>query len=346
MIVEQVTQKNNWNDFIASCSYGDILQSWEWGEVKKGEFWQPFRFVVKEDGEVVAQALVFLRKLPLGRRMFYAPRGPVLDYASPKADQILEALFEAIKAEAQKQQVFMLKMGPGVGEADVPGVHERLLGLGLKLSPYTVQMKYTWIVDLRPGDADILQSFDKDTRNLVRRAAREGVVVDYFGEAKDVKELRVFHNMYLTTSERGNFPARPWQQMVRLWELMAPEGMAHIYTASFENNPLASSLVLSIGNTAYQLWSGSRRDMEKKFATYALQWAIMQDMKAQGKEYYDMWGAAPDDEPGSHAWSGPNMFKRGFRGKRVEYVGDYDLPLSWEYRLFALADRIRHRMAR
>ena len=52
---------------------------------------------------------------------------------------------------------------------------------------------------------------------------------------------------------------------------------------------------------------------------------------------------APTDDP-QHPWAGPTLFKKGFKGKRVEYVGDYDLPVSPFYRLYILVDALRQKI--
>src|SRR5690606_14909901 len=145
---------------------------------------------------------------------------------SEKADVIVKALLDFVADRAKHENGLMVKIGPSVRVDQVPDLLNKLQAIGLKLCNNTIQMKYSRIIDLRPSEADILQSFDKDTRNLVRRAAKEQVVVDHFGSVKEVKELRAFHNMYLSTAERGSFSSRPWSQMVKLWELMAPQGMA------------------------------------------------------------------------------------------------------------------------
>ena len=343
MKAELVTNSQNWNDFIAASPFGDILQTWEWGQVKANDLWQPYYIRVTQEGKTLGQALVLRRAIPLGFNVFYMPRGPVLDYTSPQSEEILRAILDQATELAKKHKGLMVKIGPSVSLEQAPQAHSMLSQLGLVPSSHSIQMRYTRIVDLQPPIADILKSFDKDTRNLVRRAAKEGVVVDHYNSVKDVKPLRAFHNMYAATATRGSFPARSWSHIQKVWELLAPQGMAHIYTSSHNNDPLASSIVLPIGDTAYQLWSGSRRDVGKKFPTYALQWAIMTDMKEQGYKYYDMWGIAPTDDP-QHPWAGPTLFKKGFKGKRVEYVGDYDLPVSPFYRLYILVDALRQKI--
>jgi peptidoglycan pentaglycine glycine transferase (the first glycine) len=343
MNIELVEQAAGWNEWLASNPYQDILQSWEWGEIKKSELWKALRIRVVDGAKTVAQAQILTRKMPLGLRLYYMPRGPVLDYRSPQAAEILRLLLDWTREHATTHRGLMVKLGPAVSLAEAPDLSDIFRQLGLKQSFRSVQARHTYMVDLQPSDSDILQTFDKDTRNLVRRSAREGVIVDRFSEPNDHKGLRTFHNLYLAAAEHGKFPPRPWNQFSRLWEIMAPVGMTRVYIASFEDKPLAANMVLQLGGRAYQLWAGSRRDEPKKFAPYALQWATMQDLKADGVVSYDMWGRAPSNDA-NHSWAGLSLFKKGFGGEEVEYIGDYDLPLSPSYPLFNAADRARQKV--
>jgi lipid II:glycine glycyltransferase (peptidoglycan interpeptide bridge formation enzyme) len=342
MIVEELHQPHDWDEWLAEHPFGDILQTWEWGEIKKGELWQALRIRVQQGGQVFGQAQILTRKLPLNMTLYYMPRGPVLDYADPRAAEVLRLMLDWTKDHAVQHRGLMIKIGPAVND-DQDSIKLWLEQLGLRQSFRSVQMRHTRMVDLRPSEADIMATFDKDTRNLVRRAAKEGVVVDKFNDVHETKGLRAFHNMYAITAERGKFPPRPWSQFVRLWELMAPQGMATAYVASFEEQPLAGAVVLRLGKRAYWLWGGSRREMEKKYANYALQWTIMADMKSSGVEEYDMWGIPPTDDP-NHPWAGPALFKKGFGGRRVDYIGDYDLPLSPTYPVFTTAEKVRQKV--
>src|SRR5690606_16292281 len=120
MKVHEVSQKDGWNEFVAKSEFGDILQTWEWGDVKKDELWRPIRLKVEDGNEVVGQALVLSRQLPMGFRLYYMPRGPVLDYRSKKAGKILELILQYISAQAKSEKGLMIKIGPGVSEDDAP----------------------------------------------------------------------------------------------------------------------------------------------------------------------------------------------------------------------------------
>ncbi len=344
MTIQVLTQQpDDWNTYLADSPYGDILQTWEWGEVKKDELWQPHRIRLTEGQTILGQAQILVRQLPGGFKLYYMPRGPVLDYQSSQAKDILKQLLDWTSAHAKKNRGLFIKISPAVEHQQAPNVALIFDQLHLKHNSHPIQMQYTRTIPLQGSDADVLASFDKDTRNLVRRAAKEGVVVDHFDQADDTKGLRTFHNMYLSTADRGNFPARSWQQTLKLWQIMAPQGMAHLYTASWDDQPMASSLVLQLGPTAYQLWSGSRRDISKKYATYALQWTIMQHMKSRGVTNYDMWGRAPTEDP-KHPWSGPTLFKKGFKGREITFVGDYDKSVSPLFPIFSLASNLRQQL--
>jgi len=71
---------SRWNEFVASTSACPIIQSYEWGEFKRISGWVPIRIAVIENGSIVGGISVQKRKIPhIGKCLFYAPRGPVID---------------------------------------------------------------------------------------------------------------------------------------------------------------------------------------------------------------------------------------------------------------------------
>src|SRR5665647_2759792 len=82
-----ITEKERWNKFVADFPTGDLLQSFEWGELKRRSGgWEPIRLAVEEGGEIHAAISILNRKLPrLNKCIFYAPRGPVCDFSNYEA---------------------------------------------------------------------------------------------------------------------------------------------------------------------------------------------------------------------------------------------------------------------
>ena len=72
--------KDQYNNFLLNSKYKDILQSWEWGDVKSKFSWRAERLGFFKERQLVGLVQVLERKLPLGFSLFYIPRGPVIDW--------------------------------------------------------------------------------------------------------------------------------------------------------------------------------------------------------------------------------------------------------------------------
>ena len=80
-----ITDRRRWNDALLTLPTRHVLQSWDWGEVKRRHGWAPTRLLWKKGGRPVAAAQVLRRPLPrtpLG--VMYVPKGPALDYADTR----------------------------------------------------------------------------------------------------------------------------------------------------------------------------------------------------------------------------------------------------------------------
>lgn len=75
-ILEEV-DKIAFNKFVDYSPFGDILQFWEWGEVKKTEGWKPLRVAVIEDKKILLTAQILLKKIPFFGNYAYIPHGPI-----------------------------------------------------------------------------------------------------------------------------------------------------------------------------------------------------------------------------------------------------------------------------
>ncbi len=76
-----ITDRQQWNDFVASSVCCNITQSYEWGELAPHLGAEALRTgVVDSDGKLCAAMLILISRAPvLNRTYFYAPRGPVID---------------------------------------------------------------------------------------------------------------------------------------------------------------------------------------------------------------------------------------------------------------------------
>ena len=90
-------------------------------------------------------------------------------------------------------------------------------------------------------------------------------------------------------------------------------------------------MVVIEGDRSFYLFSGSRREERgepKRFASYALQWAMMRLARSRGVRHHDLWGVAPPDAGAEHPWHGVGLFKKGFGGREVHWAGSWDLVVD------------------
>ena len=317
-----------WQTLLASTGDGDFLHDWAWAAVAAFDGQPQRRYLLEDDGAVVAIVASQQRELPAGRAFWYVPHGPVLDHRHPRAAERLRALLIGLRIAARQHRAVAVKLEPRLSEGDPALV--AYAGRGLRQRPETLQVGRTRIVELA-DDESLMEAFDKDTRYSVRRAEREGVSVDTVTDAGDTAAIDALHALVGETQRRAGFPMPPLERYRLAWSALAGAGRASILEARREAELLASGMVIVEGDRSYYLFSGSRREERgepKRFASYALQWAMMRHARERGVRWHDLWGIAPADAGPQHAWHGVGLFKKGFGGREVQWAGSWDLVVD------------------
>jgi len=318
-----------WQAFLAASPSGDFLHDWAWADVAAHDGQPQRRFLLEQDGAVVAIVAAQQRRLSMGRSFWYVPHGPILDWLSDQARARLRALLVGLQAAARRHGAIAVKLEPRlVAGSAALGV----LDGWRRLRPTTevLQVGRTRLVEL--GDDDVLLAgFDKDTRYAVRRAAREGVAVEAIEAAEDVRAIDELHALVVETQRRARFPLPPLERYRVAWRAMASAKRAAILEARRDGALLASGMVVIEGDRSFYLFSGSRREEPgepKHYASYALQWAMLRHARQRGVRMHDLWGVAPAGAGPEHAWYGVGLFKKGFGGREVTWAGSWDLVVD------------------
>ena len=51
-------RREEWKELVARCQHGDVLQCWEWGELKSRTGWTPLAVAGERQGRLAAGCLV------------------------------------------------------------------------------------------------------------------------------------------------------------------------------------------------------------------------------------------------------------------------------------------------
>ena len=332
-----------WQELLGRCAAGDFLHDWSWADVAAFDGQPQRRFVAEDEGELVAIAAAQVRRLPLGRSFWYVPHGPVMDYEHPRAAERVRAVAIGLREAARRDRAIAVKLEPRLERGSAP---TSLFGK-LRHESQTLQVGQTRLVELA-DDETLMAGFDKDTRYAVRRAEREGVEITSASDAGNLEAIDALHALVLETQRRAGFPKPPLQRYRLAWRGLASAGRAAIFEARREGTLLASAMLVIEGDRSFYLFSGSRREEKgepKRYASYALQMAMMRHARAAGARVHDLWGIAPEGASPDHPWYGVGLFKKGFGGRPVVWAGTWDIVVDRTlYRMRKMAEGWRGRV--
>ena len=329
-----------WREFVARAPAGDVLQTAEWGDVKRPSGWRPIHLALDDGDGLTGCALMLQRSLPWPfGSLIYCPRGPVVDTDCPEA---LRALLAAMRDVATAAGATLLKIDPpwpherrdlrevlqGAGFCEVAGEDdEEGHGFG------GVQPRYVMKTDLTPSEEDLLASFKQKWRYNIRLAERKGVRVE---TAPDRTCLPEFYRVLKATAKRDGFLVRGPSYYETLWDKLVEPGLARLFLAYAGEELIAGILCFVLGHQCWYVYGASANEQRELMPNHLLQWTAMRWAKAQGCTVYDFRGVAPETPEAEEApLYGLNRFKKGFAAQYVEYLGEFDLPLRpTRYRAF------------
>lgn len=315
---------SEWESFLSGHPEAHLLQSSAWAQLKEAFGWSSFQIRVGLSG-----AQVLFRRLPLGLKLAYVPKGPIGEWTS--------GLMLALDELCRMQRAFALKVEP-----DVPWDDETaaiLASLGFRLSPHAIQPRRTLVIDLAGAEDDLLSRMNPKTRYNIRLASRRGVTVRAWSDT------RAFSEMISETAERDQFGAHVASYYEKAYELFHVHGQCELLLAEYQGRPLAAIMVFARGRRAWYFYGASTTEERQRMPTYLLQWEAMRWAREKGCREYDLWGIPDEERETLEAeftnrddglWS-VYRFKRGFGGRVQRWAGAWDRPYNalvyWLYRL-------------
>jgi lipid II:glycine glycyltransferase (peptidoglycan interpeptide bridge formation enzyme) len=333
-----IMDAKRWNEIIAAFPQPQLLQTWEWGQVKSAFGWEAHHKIWQEDGEIVAAALVLERTVSLGGlsarlRMHYSPKGPLLrDWM----DQALRwRVISDLEAFARQRGAFLIKLDAdlpiGIGEPGAELAEENLVGAtliselkadGWHFSDEQIQFRNTVLLDLTRSEEDLLAAMKQKTRYNIRLAVRKGVSVRRGAEA----DFESLYQMYAETAVRDGFAVRGKEYYLAVWQTFFESGMLVPLIAEVEGEAVAGLMLFIFGDRCWYLYGMSTGQHRNRMPTYLLQWEAILAGKQADCRFYDLWGA-PDEFSEADSMWGVYRFKQGLGGEVLRTIGAWDKPL-------------------
>ena len=207
-----------YDDFVKGFPSTSFMQTSSWSKIKSA--WQNDFVGMYHEEKLVCAAMILKRPLFLGKKLFYVPRGFVIDY---KDRELLKEFTDNIVFYAKKNGAIDLKIDPFICfnedsiqnikknkgikihksfSEDTKIIDENLKSIGFihggfeKAVNAYIQPRYTMVIPLRDENGNFYEkealrrTFPKNTRNYIGNYQEErGVTFSFSKDVNDVKEL-------------------------------------------------------------------------------------------------------------------------------------------------------------
>ncbi len=277
--------------YSSSCSPCQLLQSSKWLKFQESAGHKAHLFFI----EVIdTYFTAFEYSLPLNKKYYYIPRGPVIN------NEKLQKEFEKEFKKILSKDIIFVRFEPNWIPASARKIND-------------LQPSHTFYTDLLLDEKTLLDGMHQKTRYNIRLALKKEMSFLY-----NDPDIDSFIKLIKETSARDKFVSHP----ISYYKKMIESGAAQLATLKDNEEVLAAGIFAQYGDTMTYLHGASSSNKRELMAPYALHWEMMMFAKGEGLKHYDWHGV--DDKK----WPGFTRFKRGFGGTDIIYPGTFDLVLD------------------
>lgn len=339
MIIREVSEKEK---SLYSSLVHHPLQSWEWGKFREAMGRKVIRLGVfdtdSEKAKLVSGYQLFVHPVPkIKQTVLYFPKGPMPD----------KPMLGALKKVAQKESAIFVKLEPNIGgpyqdksQSGHQKIKDFLLNHGC-LPGRPLFPAWTFCLDLKKSEKELLASMHAKTRYNIRLSQRHGVKVE---EDNSDQAFNQHLKLLFETTERQGFYAHSQDYHRKMWPIIRPSSQenqgltGHLLVAKYKDKPLATWLLFIFNKVLYYPYGGSSREHREVMASYAMMWEAIKFGQKMGCQTFDLWGTPGPEPSEKDPWYGFHRFKQGFNPQLIEFIGTYDLIIDpLRYRFFNLA---------
>lgn len=224
-------------------------QTEEWANLKKQNNWTSHYIGLTNNKKIVAAALLLGKELPIiKKKMFYSPRGFLIDYNDY---ELLKEFTKEIKKYIKEKNGIFIKIDPYVeyrehdnnGDIVENGFNnskciDNLKKLGYKhfgfnLMQDTLQPRWMHVINTKNKTIDdIMKDMESKTRQILRKNEKCGITTREISR----DELPLFKNIMQHTSDRREFVDRPLSYYENMWDNLHNSGILKILVAEINFN--------------------------------------------------------------------------------------------------------------
>ena len=309
--------KSNWDDWLIALDNYSVFQSFAWGEYKRCTGWHVDRWVAEDDKTPLAAAQALSKRLPGGIRLIWIPGGPLVRkiyFENGKVVPFLKRLIQALSEQFGSKIYVRLNMS-------IPTSVELTYQLSrcFKRVIWPISASYSYHLQIQPKEDDMLACMRKKHRYYTRKSLSAPIV---WKEGTGEEYCRDFLNVHdqMIRSKGLERLAVPHDDFRLLLQSFSKQ--ARIVTGYVETIPVTTCLILILGQSGFYYLAATNDKGRELSASYGMAFRAMLILLEKGITHLDMGGIDPRKD------QGVTHFKKGFGGRMVEYLGEWDWASS------------------
>lgn len=318
MIVKDVTDKQQWDEFVTAHKEANFLHSWQWGEFHIARGKKVLRRGMYDNDSLIGVYEGVVEQAKRGTHLAVAG-GPIVDWSRQGP---VDILIDDMYQQGKKHDCVFVRVRPQLERsAESLKLFEKL---GFKKAPYYLSVEHAGVLDLNKSEEEILKGMRQRLRRALRKAEKNNITVETSTNPDDIAE---FYRIQLETAKRHDFTHFSEDFLKKQFAAFAADDSAVLYTARHEGEILAQNFMIFYGNEASYHYGVSTELGTRLSGAPLLHMQAMRDARERGIGRYSFWGIVEEDDT-KHRFYGVSVFKRGFGVDELKYVPAHDLVLK------------------
>ena len=299
----------SWNKLLMEFPDYNIYQSHGWGEHKAHFGWIPFRLTAGNGRETVSAAQVLVRRFPLGVALAWTNGGPV-----GSVDAWGEPFRAAIRQAIRARHLYC-RINPFREHSDR---ESRLVGAsGWSRPSRPLLSGQSTVLELGSNEDEWLKSMNSKHRYYVKKS--NGAAISWtHGNSESLRRDFVGLTQELSAEKGMNLQERDVHTIEDLNKSI-PDAI-YIVMGYIDAKPITGCLTLVQGNRALYASAATVAKGRELSAAYSMLARLRSMLRERKISQLDFGGINPKSEKAR----GVDHFKRGFGGREIRFLGEWD----------------------
>lgn len=230
--LEEVNDFEKFDDFVLNHQYGDILQTKMWANTKE-DTWDNKQLYLEKDNKKVGAISILIKDIPIFKnKLFYIPRGMVIDYDN--FEEVEEAI-KLIKAYGKEIKAFKIIFDPNIEKKEHLELLRLMDNLNVKYKDDDFKMsesqpRFNMVTYLDKEIDEKIKDFDKMTERNIKKANK----YTYKIEKLNKDNLDIFYEIMKETGKRDKIGIRKKSYFEKMYDTFSKRDLIDINLISLD----------------------------------------------------------------------------------------------------------------